>query len=75
MHIFRGEHSDQKKLDEISLQLKTIASNHLHELPDIRKDITEILTIQKEMTKEQTNQGQRMVRVETMLGIGIPNKN
>lgn len=49
--------------------LNKIATNHLHELPDIRHDITEILTGQKEISKKVSEQGERLARVEGKIGI------
>ena len=62
-------------LDSIAVQLEKIAGNHLHDLPGIREDVTKILNRQEDMNKELNSQGQRMVRVETLLGIGVPEKH
>lgn len=61
-------------LNSISEQLKTIAGNHLHDLPGIRTDVTTLLNTQADISKELKEQGERMVRVETLLGIGVPTK-
>lgn len=51
-------------LDSIAQQLNTIAGNHLHELPAMRADITEIKKDVKEMGKEMGGLGNRVTRLE-----------
>lgn len=61
-------------LASVAAQLEKIANNHLHDLPGIREDITKILSSQNTMEGKINLQSERMVRVETVLGIGVPEK-
>ena len=62
------ESSDMSK---VLAALDKIANNHLHELPDIRHDVTSILDGQKELVRIQNEQGQRLARVEGVLKINL----
>lgn len=63
--------ADTQHLEAIYAILNKIATNHLHELPDMRKDLTSILEGQKEMSKAIGQQGERLAKVEGVLKINI----
>lgn len=54
-------------LESIREQLKVIAGNHLHELPEMRSDIASIKLSVEGITKEQIAQGNRLTSVETAI--------
>lgn len=53
----------------LSQKLDTIAGNHLHDLPSMREDISEIKKSSNFIQKEQIKQGNRLTRVETILKV------
>ena len=58
-------------LDTIAKQLETIAGNHLHELPQISKDITEIKRTVGEIQNKQNTDSSRISKIEGFLKINV----
>lgn len=58
-------------LDSIAKQMDTISNNHLHELPQIAKDIREIKKNVNKIQNKQYQDSDRISKIEGHLGIGI----
>lgn len=58
-------------LDSIAKQLETIAGNHLHNLPQISKDIIEIKKSVKQVSYKQNRDSERIAKIEGRLGIDL----
>lgn len=58
-------------LDTIAKQLDTVANNHLHELPQMNKNIEKILERVEKIETKQNSQFERIAKIEGFLKINI----
>lgn len=58
-------------LDTIARQLDVIAGNHLHELPEMNKNITNIQKTVNDIQKKQNGDSERISKIEGYLKINI----
>jgi hypothetical protein len=76
--LFRGQNLTQYKvegakttLDSLAKQLDTIAGNHLHELPEMNRNITAIQQTVNKIQAKQALDSERLAKVEGYLKINI----
>lgn len=58
-------------LDSLAKQIETIAGNHLHELPEMNKNITSIQETVNKIQVKQSIDSERLSKVEGYLKINI----
>ena len=58
-------------IDDLMTQVKLIQNNHLHELPDMAQTLENIDSKVDKLAIRQIDFGERIVRVETLLKIGV----
>lgn len=62
-----GKKEGGTTLETIAQQLNVMASNHLHELPEMKRTLDRIEKKQQEQGDEQIEQGNRLSKVETAI--------
>lgn len=69
MEKIEFENNEFVDLSLLNRKLDKIAGNHLHDLPNMRSDVSSIKESVGIIQKEQIKQGNRLTRVETILKI------